>query len=257
MIRIGLLGAGRHSRREHIPALQRCAALAEPAILCDRQITETFGFRHHCRSLDELLAARPDAIIAITPVAETAAVALRVIAAGIPLLMEKPLGRDLEEARQVVAAAAGKPVMVSMNRRFDPVIVAAKQWLRGRPVESARATIVRHDRSPVGFAADVGLHAVDTLRFLTGRTFPVTLIPNGGHWVETYDVFGPGFHVEAQATRACRIWEAGQLVLDVAGQGTGTYEETVAFLRAVAGQQPFSPTPADVLASMESVLAPT
>jgi predicted dehydrogenase len=251
MIRLGLLGAGSHSRREHIPALQRYRGDLELTAICDRRETELFGFRQHCRSLDELLALRPDAIIAITPVEATAEIAQRILAAGIPLLMEKPLGRTLAEARQVCAAAAGKPVMVSMNRRFDPVIVAAQEWLRGRTIESARATLVRHNRAAAGFAADVGLHAVDALRFLTGRPGPVTLVPNGGHWVETYEVFGPGFHVEAQATKQCRIWEAGKLVVEVAGQGTGTDEETVAFLRAVAGEQPFSPTPADVLASME------
>jgi predicted dehydrogenase len=253
MIRVGLLGAGSHSRREHIPALERCRGDIELTAICDPRVTELFGFRRHCRSLDELLAVRPDAILAITPVEVTAEIAQRIIAAGIPLLMEKPLGRTLEEARQVCAAAAGKPVMVSMNRRFDPVIVAARQWLVDRPIESARATLVRHNRPAAGFVEDVGLHAVDTLRFLTGRVGAMTLVPNGGHWVETYEVFGPGYHVEAQATQRCRIWDAGKLVVDVPGQGTGTYEETVAFLRAVAGQQPFSPTPADVLASMEAL----
>ena len=174
MIRIGVLGAGRHSRREHLPALalyaQRYPAAIDLAVLCDRDVNvaREYGFARHCDSLDRLLDLRPDAIVAVTPVDATADLAVRILGTGIPLLLEKPLGRTLDEARRIVDAAAGRHAMVSMNRRFDPALVALARWLAGRRIEHVRATVVRHARSPVGFSLDVGIHAVDVLRFLAG-----------------------------------------------------------------------------------------
>jgi predicted dehydrogenase len=278
VIRVAVLGAGSHSQREHLPALahyhRQHPGAVGLAALCDLKVNVAaqFGFGQHCDSLDALLALRPDAIIAITPVDATVEIAARIIAAGIPLLMEKPLGRTIAEARQVMAVAAGKPVMVSMNRRFDPAIVALAEWLHGRRVEHVRATLVRQGRSRVGFIEDVGLHAIDALRFLGGdivdaagtqlrfaggATGALELFPDAGHWVEAYDAFGPGFHGQAQATTGCRVWMDRKLAVDYARPqsqpgfvATGTYGETAAFLDAVARGEPLRPTPAEVVDSM-------
>jgi predicted dehydrogenase len=280
-VRVGVIGAGSHSRREHLPSLARYASERpgeiELAILCDRRVDVAaemagqFGFAAHGASLDDLLAAGVDAIVAVTPVDVTAEIAMRVLAAGVPLLMEKPIGRDEAEARRVAGASAGKAAMVSMNRRFDPGVAAAAEWLRGRGVTHARATVVRHAREPRGFVEDVGVHAVDTLRFLagdiadvratslrfaSGASGAVELIPAGGHWVETYDVFGPGFHVQANATVGCKVWHENRVVLETTRPAdtpgfvaSGAYAETAAFLDSVRGRRGWLPTPADVLQS--------
>ena len=282
MIRVGVLGAGSHSRREHLPALALYARSHPGAIdltaLCDRQVNVAtdYGFGAHCESLDALLALRPDAIIAVTPAEVTADLAVRILLSGIPLLMEKPLGQSLDEARRVVTAAAGRPVMVSMNRRFDPSLQALAGWLRGRRIEQIRATVIRHNRPRTGFTLDVGIHAVDALRFLVdhpaevlrgrlafadGTIGTVELRPDGGHWEERYEVFGPGFHARAFATGQALAWHNGEattLHTPPAGVpsfvSSGTYAETAAFVEAVtAGRSPH-PTPGEVLESMAVAL---
>jgi predicted dehydrogenase len=284
MIRVAVLGAGSHSRREHLPSLrlyqERFPGRIELTALCDPKVdvAAEFGFAQHCVSLDELLARRPDAIIAVTPAPVTAAIAIRILETGIPLLMEKPLGANLGEARAVVRAAEGRPVMVSMNRRFDPAVVAMAEALRGRRIDHLRACMERVGRAREGFLEDAGLHAIDVLRFLAGGFEGVEgteevlgfrftngarglleLHPDGGRWEESYDAIGPGFHAQALATRGFRLWERGKPVTDfvippdeVPCLRCGTYGETAAFLEAVAQGGPYSPSPAEVFESERS-----
>ncbi len=281
MIRVAVLGAGSHSRREHLPSLrlyqERHPGRIELTALCDPKVdvAAEFGFAQHCDSLEELLARRPDAIIAVTPAPATAGVAIRILEAGIPLLMEKPLGANLEEASAVVRAAEGRPVMVSMNRRFDPAVAAMAEALRGRGIDHLRACMERVGRAREGFLEDAGLHAIDVLRMLAGGFEDVRetsgglcfdfksgamgrldLHPDGGRWEESYDVFGPGYHAQALATRGFRLWERGKPVTDfvippeeVPCVRCGTYGETAAFLEAVAQGGPFSPSPDEILES--------
>ena len=152
MMKIAVLGGGNHSRDNHLPALGRYVALhpgeVELAAFCDlrREVAEgvarEYGFARSYTGLEELLAAEtPDGCIAITPVAATARVAAQILAAGIPLLMEKPLGATPEEAEQIcrLAERQNSRVMVSLNRRFDPAITAACAWISRRPLQYVRA----------------------------------------------------------------------------------------------------------------------
>ena len=72
------------------------------------------------RDLDAALAARaPDAAIVATPNATHRALAERLIAAGVPVLVEKPLSGTATDAKAIVEAShrAGVPVLVGHHRR--------------------------------------------------------------------------------------------------------------------------------------------
>lgn len=77
---------------------------------------------HVLDSLDELLAQPGlDAIVLGTPSGLHHEHALQVISAGLPVVVEKPLGVNLAETREVVEAAraAGVPLTVYLQRRWD------------------------------------------------------------------------------------------------------------------------------------------
>jgi predicted dehydrogenase/pyruvate-formate lyase-activating enzyme len=108
-IRVLLAGSGARAR-----ALAK-AALAMPGLAIeavasphapDADVPELANVPRY-RSVGEALAEmRPEAVIVAAATGAHRALALEVIAARVPLLLEKPLARTLEEAEEIVRAAA-------------------------------------------------------------------------------------------------------------------------------------------------------
>jgi len=296
-LRLGLLGVGRHCRREHLPALERClderGAAAALAAVCDlnrtaaEQVAATFQAEHVFDDLDAMLRSRKiDALIAVTPMAATARLAMRVMDAGVPLLMEKPLGATLAEARAVVHRwrTTATPTMVGMNRRFAAGLVEARDWLDNADIRYARASILRRRRLEANFVEDAVLHVVDLLesimggvskvdayalgdgmgsavvgrlRFASDASATVEALPHVGAWHEGYEFAGPGFRVRADFAGGANGWWDDQPTRTVQPAADlpdcvkgGTYGETAAFIDALLESRPPRPTPADVLPAM-------
>ena len=147
--------------------------------------------------------------------AEASIAALR---AGRHVLCEKPLARNLEEARAMRDAAAGAGVkhMVGFNYRFVPAVRRVHELVRSGAlgeVRSCRAVYLgewlalagddpprvwRLQRSVAGSGAlgDLGSHALDLLRFLVGEPGAVMAMsrtfrrPAGGGNGEVDDAVG-------------------------------------------------------------------
>jgi predicted dehydrogenase len=182
MLKVALIGAGTHSRTNHAPAL-RCFRAEHPdavelAGVCDldaakaEQFREEFGFGRAFADIDAMLdAVEVDAIVAIMPIPAILPVARQIFARGLPVLMEKPPGQDMGEARAVVAAAeeTGCPVMVSMNRRHDPALVRARDWMRGLcPLRAIHGVQLRHRRTEASFIWGTAIHVLDLMVHLAG-----------------------------------------------------------------------------------------
>ncbi len=122
--------------------------------------------------------ARPDvdAVVIATPPHQHCALALAAIAADKHILIEKPCGRDLGEARIIVAAAsASKRIfMVDHTFLFAPAVAALASIVRGGElgdlvyVESARTNLARFDPS-IGVVRDLAVHDLAILDHVIGR----------------------------------------------------------------------------------------
>mgnify|MGYP000588362108 FL=1 len=81
-------------------------------------------------SLDELLAQdKPDGIILATPNALHVTQALQCMAAGVPLLLEKPIATTVQEAQDLVehVETTGAPVLIGHHRAHSAIMAQAKQ----------------------------------------------------------------------------------------------------------------------------------
>ena len=81
-------------------------------------------------SLDELLRVdRPDAVVLATPNALHVRQALQCIAAGLPVLVEKPIAPTVDEARALVAAAKEQRgvVLIGHHRAHSPIMHKARE----------------------------------------------------------------------------------------------------------------------------------
>ena len=131
-IRIGVAGAGLAGAL-HIAALATAkrvmlAAVADPARR-GRELAAGAGVPWFPSVEDMLRAGVADGVILATPNQLHASGGLACIHAGIPVLVEKPLGHCSAEASELVdaAAAEGVPLLVGHHRRHNPVAQEAKR----------------------------------------------------------------------------------------------------------------------------------
>ncbi|MDB5886517.1 MAG: oxidoreductase-like protein [Polaromonas sp.] len=81
-------------------------------------------------SIDELLAQqRPDGLVLATPNALHVPQALQCIAAGLPILLEKPVATTVAEGRRLLdeVARTGARVLIGHHRAHSPIMAKAKE----------------------------------------------------------------------------------------------------------------------------------
>lgn len=189
MVDVGVIGLGAmgadHVRSlvEHVPHA-RVTAVFDPIPERAAAVAAAVGAR--VVATDEEVVAAPDvqAVVVTSPDHTHARLTLACIAAGKPVLCEKPLGTGPEESAQVVAAeaAAGRRlVTVGFMRRFDPGYLELRDAVRGglvgHPlvVHNVHRNAAAHpDATSEGVVTNSMVHELDVLPWLTG--LPVTAL---------------------------------------------------------------------------------
>jgi UDP-N-acetylglucosamine 3-dehydrogenase len=113
-----------------------------------------------------------DAAVIAAPTHLHHAIAIECIAAGLHVLVEKPIAPSVEEGRQIVAAARTKGVklMVGHVERFNPTAQTVKQAIQGERILSIGITRVGPfppRMMNVGVVIDLAVHDIDLIRWFT------------------------------------------------------------------------------------------
>ena len=181
-LRIGVVGAGFISRTYHCPSLtqlKRKYPQLELASICDvdekatRELAGRFGFaRVYTDSGEMIVSEKLDGALILVNPESMKKVALQFIRHRIPVLLEKPPGRDSSEVRELISAAKkhGVATLVALNRRFMPLARSMKELLgqAERPPQLLTAEMLRHERTEPEFAFGTAVHAIDLMRYLGG-----------------------------------------------------------------------------------------
>jgi len=122
--RIAIVGAGAIAR-EHIRALLdipdvEVAGICAPSSSRSEKVASEFSIPNVFTNPEQMCSAvRPDGVVVAVPVAETKVVCLSLLGSTKVLLVEKPLGCDLEEAEVITerAQSKGVSIFVALNRR--------------------------------------------------------------------------------------------------------------------------------------------
>lgn len=162
------------------------------ALLADAAAA-TFGARPRTfASTDALLDAIPglDAVDVTTDPRFHARIATRFLAAGVHVLVEKPMALTVSACNAMARAAerAGRVLCVAENYRFDPLVrltralldagaIGTPTLLLDHSVGSGGRIVItpwRHKRLHGGTLLDVGVHNVDLMAYYLGRVATVS-----------------------------------------------------------------------------------
>ncbi|MER5737122.1 Gfo/Idh/MocA family oxidoreductase [Streptomyces sp. NPDC002262] len=171
-MKIGCIGLGDIAQKAYLPVLATLPGVElhlqtrTPATL-DR-VADTLHLppaRRH-RDLDSLLAAGLDAAFVHASTAAHAEIATRLLDAGVPTYVDKPLAYEYADSERIVELAEkrGVPLAVGFNRRLAPGYAQCLDHPRDLIVLQKNRIGLPED--PRTFVLDDFIHVVDTLRFL-------------------------------------------------------------------------------------------
>jgi UDP-N-acetylglucosamine 3-dehydrogenase len=174
-LRIGVVGVGvmgsNHARVLSDMAGVELVGVADP----DRKARDFVSGALGCNAVtdvDELLGCGVEAVTIAAPTHLHHDIALKCIARGVHVLVEKPVASTVEEGRAIVAAArrAGVMLMVGHVERFNPAVESIKRAIKDQDILSIAITRVGPfppRMSNVGVVIDLGVHDIDLIRWFT------------------------------------------------------------------------------------------
>jgi predicted dehydrogenase len=191
-VRVGLVGYGFAGREFHAPLLRAAGLHVTHVVTADAarrdQVARDLPDARVVSSLEALLlqAGDVDLVVLASPTAVHAAQSMACLDAGLPLVVDKPLGLDAAQANRVVEHArhVGVRLTVFQNRRWDAEQLTLKRlldegrlgrvfrferrWERWRPVPKDRWRERNLPDQGGGLLLDLHSHLVDSAVQLFG-----------------------------------------------------------------------------------------
>ena len=198
-LRIGVLGCGRIGRM-HAELLARRVPDASLAVVYDAveslatEVAGSLGARVGSSVDDVMYDADIDAVAISSSTDTHVDLLVRAAEAGKPIFCEKPISLDLGEVTRALDAvsAAGVPLQIGFNRRFDPGHRAVRDAVATGELGSLHLVrISSRDPAPPpleyiavsgGIFLDMTGHDFDMARFVTGSD-AVEVYAQGSVWL--------------------------------------------------------------------------
>ncbi|MDX1415134.1 MAG: Gfo/Idh/MocA family oxidoreductase [Candidatus Promineifilaceae bacterium] len=210
-IRLAFSGTG-YISKIHAQAAQKIAGLQMTAVVnhraeSRRAFAEQFDIPHQYETIEELVqAGTADAVSINTPNYLHAPQSIAAIDAGLHVMVEKPMAMNAAEGAAMIAAAEKSDalLMVAHCWRFDEEVLWLKENIgRIGPVIRTKGYGVHSNWGPGGWftqaqfagggaLADMGIHALDTVRFLLDDPQPISVYAHIGTYYGDFDVDDTG-----------------------------------------------------------------
>jgi predicted dehydrogenase len=164
-----------------------------------------------------------DAVVVSTPNYLHAPQTMAALKAGVHVMVEKPMAMNAPEAEQMCEAAdkSGALLMVAHCWRFDPDVLWLKEQSKklGKIIRTKGIGVHAHwgpsgwftqkQFAGGGAMADMGIHALDTARFLLGDPKPVAVYARMGTYYKDFDVDDTGVIIVEWDNGATSYIESG------------------------------------------------
>ncbi|MFJ9058236.1 Gfo/Idh/MocA family protein [Streptomyces sp. NPDC102409] len=171
-MKVGCIGLGDIAQKAYLPVLTTLPGVElhlqtrTPATLAAVAGAHRIPAAHCHEDLGSLLAQGLDAAFVHAPTAAHAEIVGRLLEAGVPTYVDKPLSYELAESERLVALAEerGVTLAVGFNRRLAPSYAQCVE--HPRELILLQKNRVGLPEDPRTLVLDDFIHVVDTLRFL-------------------------------------------------------------------------------------------
>ncbi|HSF82567.1 MAG TPA: Gfo/Idh/MocA family oxidoreductase [Anaerolineales bacterium] len=210
-VKIAVTGTGYistiHARAAQAQRDARLVAAVSRNPPASQDFADQFGIGRIFPTVEALLAETSlDALVIGTPNALHAPQTIAALRAGVHVMVEKPMAMNALEAEEMVRASqeSGALLMVAHCWRFDEEVLWLKSQLgRLGKIIRTKGYGVHTNWGPSGWfthkelagggaMADMGIHALDTARFLLGDPRPVSVYAKIGTYYKDFDVDDTG-----------------------------------------------------------------
>jgi len=187
-VKIGVIGLGGVAQLVHLPNFSKIpnadlTAVAEINRNRLQAISDKFNVKQRfCNYNDMLEKSDIEAVIIATPTSTHKDITIDCLNAGKDVLIEKPMARTFQEAKQIVDAAKKnkKILMVGMNLRYRPDTMLLRSFINtneiGEPFyvkcgwirkqSSGEKWFTKKEESGGGVIIDLGIHIMDLALWL-------------------------------------------------------------------------------------------
>ncbi|MBT2452862.1 Gfo/Idh/MocA family oxidoreductase [Streptomyces sp. ISL-43] len=226
-MKVGCIGLGDIAQKAYLPVLATRPGLELHLQTRTPATLERVGAHHHIPAerlhadLDSLLAQKLDAAFVHAPTAVHPEIVERLLEAGVPTYVDKPIAYELADSRRLVELAEerGVSLAVGFNRRHAPGYAQCADHPRELIVMQKNRVGLPEDVRT--FVLDDFIHVVDTLRFLLpGATDHIdvrAVVRDGLMSQVVLQMSGAGFTALGIMNRLSGSTEE---VLEVSGQDT-------------------------------------
>jgi len=187
-------------------------------------LAQKFKIKNQYETVEQMLkSGGVDALVIGTPNFLHAPQAIAALKAGVHVVVEKPMAMNAHEAEKMMEAGAksGANLMVAHCWRFDEDVLWLKKESKklGRIIRTKGIGVHTH-WGPAGWftqkqlagggaLADMGIHALDTARFLLGDPQPVSVYAKIGTHYKDFDVDDTGVIIIEWDNGATSFIESG------------------------------------------------
>jgi len=228
-LNFAIVGGG-YISEYHIRAIQgipgthiRTIASRDPAKV--RPLAEKYGIPGTCRFEDLAGDHHLQAVVIATPNRFHAPYATASLIQGLDVFLEKPMAMNYNECCKIeeVARAAGRIVMVGHMWRFDEEVNTVRKLVKqgdlGKIIKS-KAYGIHQNWGPSGWFTskalagggaliDMGVHAIDTVRYILGDPEPVRVYANISTSFGDYNVDDNGILMITWSDHTISMIESG------------------------------------------------
>ena len=220
-LRVGVIGVGYVAKNNYLPILSQIEDIDFVGVMAKnfenaKTAARKFGAEKAVDSIEKLVDLGLDCAFVLTPKAAHTEQIKFLVNHGVHTFTEKPLATTMKDCADIVALSekTDKKIMVGFNRRYAPVITAAKEaWKSSMP----DVIIAQKNRPQTEYHATLenAVHMIDLMRYFCGEAKSVKAISKFTD--PDYETF----------TTAQIEFESGSSGLLVADRSAGQWEESI------------------------------